>query len=115
MKILNKEQFLKMPAGTVYSEYEPCVFTGLLVKGDTWPCDYIEMSLIGNIESEDSGDFANKLMDAQKTGDSLPLDFDCYGWNGMFEDSQLYAVYEKEDLEGLIGCLQESLESLDVP
>lgn len=106
MKIINKLEFFKLPAGVLYHEYEPCVFRGLLVKGDSWESDYIEMDLIGNIESQNSSQFVDILYEAEETGKSFNLDFDNYGRNGMFSNDQLYAVYEQEDLNQLIEFLK---------
>ncbi|GAH13600.1 unnamed protein product, partial [marine sediment metagenome] len=32
MKIVNRKTFLQLPIGTLFSEYEPCVFYGLFIK-----------------------------------------------------------------------------------
>ena len=108
MKIVNLTEFRKLPEGTVYSRYEPCYFTGLFIKGDTLELDYIEMSLIGNVKSHDTGDFLDKC--EQPYGNSIPLDFECYGRNGCFEDDQLYAVYERVDVEDLIKTLEQAIK-----
>ena len=34
MRIITRKQMLNMPAGTVYSYYEPCVFRELEIKAD---------------------------------------------------------------------------------
>lgn len=109
MKIINKETFLKLPAKTIYSEYEPCIFDGLFVKGDTWPCDYLEQNIIGNVYCSSSEEFSRILVQSEETGHSFNLDFDCNGRNGLFDDKQLYAIYEKEDLENLIAVLEEGI------
>lgn len=108
MRIVDQDEFLSMPAGTVYSEYMPQVFTGLFVKesgSEKYSNDYIETSLIGNIKCEDSSEFAEKLFDAVEVGSEVDLDFESGGRNGMFNSEQLYAVYSKEDVKGLIDKL----------
>ncbi len=109
MKIINRKAFLQVPKGTVFSEYEPCVFYGLFVKtsepGDMIN-DYFEAELIGNPKCHDSGEFSSILINAEETGASFDLDFDISGRNGAFKDDQSYAVYEKEDIKQLIHTLQ---------
>lgn len=71
MKIVNRKTFLQMPKGTIFSEYEPCVFYGLFVKtsvpGDMVN-DYFEIELVGNPAYNSSGEFLNTLVDAEETG-----------------------------------------------
>jgi len=44
-----------------------------------------------------------------KARESVEVDFENTSRDGMFEDEQLYAVYEKEDVEKLIARLQQTL------
>ncbi len=57
-------------------------------------------------------DFMNKcdqmIMDNKI---SYPLDFNCVSRDGVFKKEQLFAIYEKEDIEALIDCLLETLET----
>ena len=116
MKIVNKTEFYSLPEGTLYSDYEPCIFTSIKVKQSTLynedkPIDFIYESLIGNINAESSSRFVDMLDDAEKNKTSLPLDFECSERDGLYEESQLFAIYEKQDLENFIQKL-ESLRSV---
>ena len=109
MKIVNRETFLKMPPNTVYTEYEQCTFGELMIKGETWEYnDFLEQRVL-EVES-DSGDFG-ELVDileaAEKEGKSFNLDLQCEGRNGLFDDNQLFAIFEKQDVEMLIEQLKE--------
>lgn len=111
MKIITRAEMLKMPKGTVYSYYEPCCFRELEIKADepgNYENDWLFDSLIGAVKNDSSGDYSEKctLMEA---GDSQEVDFEYTGRDGLFEDEQLYAVYEKEDVEALIKRLQKTL------
>lgn len=113
MKIVNKTEFYALPEGTLYSDYEPCIFTSIKVKQSTLyhqdkPIDFIYESLIGNINAESSSHFVDMLDYAEKNKTSLPLDFECGERDGLYEEYQLFAIYEKQDLENFI----EKLESL---
>lgn len=100
MKIVNLKQFLEMPIGTIFSKYEPCYFSDLMVKDkNSGEMDFYCMTLIGNVESDHTGDFFDKCDEAQKKGTSLKLDFDVTGRDAMFNKNQLFAVYEEEDIK----------------
>lgn len=110
MRIVNKKEFLALPAGTLYSEYDPQVIDGLFIKGETIfhggiPRDYVYESLIGNVDANDSNEEFEILIDAEENGTSFKLDFDCRMRDGLFDDSKLYAIYEPEDIIGLINKL----------
>jgi len=109
MRILNREEFFKLPEGTVYSEYDPLDFYGLFIKGEQLQSDYVELELIGNLDYQDSDEYSETLEKARETGNSFKLDFESYDRNGMYSDDQLYAVYEKEDIEGLINVLKTGI------
>lgn len=110
MKIVNLKSFRALPSGTLFLKYEPCVFGELQVKGDTWEYDFLCGEMAAPIDANSSDDYGNKLDDAMENGTSVALDFDCYGRDGCFDDNQLFAVYEKEDMEKLISKLQECMK-----
>jgi hypothetical protein len=35
VKLINRTEFLALPAGTVYAKWEPCCFGELQIKGDS--------------------------------------------------------------------------------
>lgn len=114
MRIVKRAEFLKMPEGTVYSTYEPCVFGDLMIKGETLHTenngDFLEQQIVGAIDSTGSEDWADKLSRSQETGESLPMDFDCQGRDGLFDSmDSLYAVWGRADVEALIARLQATL------
>ncbi len=111
LKILNLEEFRKLPAGTIFLKYEPCVFEELQCKGDTWDHDFLSENIAYNIENTGSDDFSGKLFDAQEYGISLKMDFNCRSRDGCFDRDQLFAVYEKQDVEMLISKLTKCLGS----
>ena len=105
MKIVNLETFRSLPNGTVFSKYTPCVFSGLMIKVDTWDGDFLYQDLIENIDCESSEDFVDKC-DLAEAGGSIGLDFYCNDRDGLHENDQLFAVYEENDLTGLINRLR---------
>ena len=109
MKIYTRKQFMELPSGTLFSYYEPCVFRGLHIKDSSPEKGYPDFSmsdLIGAFEHSSSGEFSEKC-DRMQAGESLPVDFEYSGREGLFDDTILYAVYEKQDVEKLIKRLIE--------
>ena len=114
MKIINRKAFLKLPAGILFSKYEPCSFEPLAIKGDSlmfdeWRGDFCTQEIHDAIDSHSSGDFGDKLDDALDRGESLSMDFNCEGRDGCFDQDQLFAVWEKVDVKGLIKRLEKIL------
>lgn len=107
MRIITLEQFIKLPSGVLYSEYEPCIFGDLRIKGDSmgkndWGMQQIHDSLDFNSSTEQM----DALLAEPKAGKSLPMNFDYQGRNGMFpRPESLYAVWERDDIEKLIERL----------
>jgi len=93
------------------SKYEPCVFGDLSIKGDTiGEKDFLYQQIADAIKCNDSGEFADILFHAAKSGESFSLDFDCQGRDGSFNQNQLFAVFEEADVLALIDRLQRCLE-----
>lgn len=112
MKIINKTEFLKLPAGVIYSRYEPCTFRELQIKGETISeRDFRYDSLLGNIDCDSTEDHIDKC-DQAEAGEDIKLDFDVFAGgsyrDGMFEDNELFAVYSNKDIICLIEVLGKS-------
>lgn len=99
MRVYRRDEFMKLPEGTLYAKGKPWHFGELSVKGETWETDFTLRSLV-NIESEDSGQWADRLFAMLDGGANYPLDPD-YGRDGCFDKDDLFLVYEKADLEEL--------------
>ena len=110
MKIVNLQQFLAMPAETLFSKYQPCVFGDLGIKvGNAGQRDFFTQEINGAIAFNDTGEFVDRLADAAENGASIAMDFDTSMRDGLFEDGQLFAVYERADIEAMIARLQRCL------
>ena len=113
MRIVNLTEFLTMPVGTVFCKYQPCmfddiqIFTGRSTVSES-SIDFNFFDLF-DVDGTDSREYIEVLLEAEKTGKSFKLDFSATDNDGLFEDNQLFAVFEKEDIEGMIKVLQNSL------
>jgi hypothetical protein len=114
MKIVNLETFLKLPAGTLFMKYRPCIFGDLLIKGESCKSffeghkDFLYQQL-NELESNGSDHDTELLTKAEKEGISIDFDLNCEGRDGMFEENQLFAIYEEKDFINLIQRLIKTL------
>lgn len=111
MRIVNLTEFRAMPDGTIFCKYHPCVFGELEIKGETWESDFLSSQLTGCVECNNSGEMFDILTDAEKSGKSFNLDLEYYGRDGLYNDEQLFAIYEPSDIKQLIDVLQKSLHN----
>lgn len=119
MKIVDRIAFMKLPAGTMYHEYQPVIFGELMVKGSTqWPTqphlagDYTELSLTyANTDAEPNNTDVNMfVIDRERDGRSFAFDYEGWGGNGSYDREQLYCVYEREDVVNLMALMQKNLD-----
>lgn len=106
MKILSKKEFLTLPNPVVYCDYEDYSFNEIGIK--TSNCnshDFFYLS-IPDVLSSGSNEMMDILDRCEKTKESFELDFDCVCRDGMFEESQLYAVFEQKEIDEFINLLK---------
>ncbi len=110
MYIVKRETFLKMPEETIYSLYEPQCFDGLHIKMDSSDMrnDWFYECLIGNIKHSGSDDLFHNCV-SMESGEKIGLEFDSEFRDGCFDEKQLFAIYEKEDVKQLIDRLSRCL------
>lgn len=106
MKIVNRKQFLALPEGVIYAKFQPCVFGDIAVKYDSIDNDWYYRDLL-EVDAEDSGEWADMLLEGMEKDISLPLDFECVSRDGFYDDDQLFTVFEKQDVISLIESLQK--------
>jgi len=110
MKIIKRDGFLQLPTGTIYCKYQPCVFDSLCVKGETLGNNYWYFSeLHGNIDTGDDNYIE------ESTYGNLRNDTEELYRDGLCDEEQLFAVYDKDDIIQLIDKLQECLTLTKTP
>lgn len=116
MKIVNLEAFRQMPSNTLFAKYEPCVFEELEIKGKTLEHDFLVTSSLSSAIKCSGWTHLGDLLDqAERTGESLAMDFETEGRDGCFEKDQLFAVWEEADVLALIERLKRCLPDTDPP
>lgn len=114
MKVVNREDFLKYPEGTIYCMGKEWYFDQLCIKGETWkPEGYIGDWIFLNPSwsaGKDSGECFAILEASLATGGSFES-ANSWGRDGGFDDKDLFLIYEKEDLLKLKGFIDEALQN----
>ena len=115
MKIINREKFLKMPYGTVYAKYKPFVFEELCIKEESLEDDWFYSDIVDAIDLYQEEGFEEILLRAEKTGNTIHMDFHTLCRDGCFDPDQLFAVFEIQDVKALIyklsvDCINEKKE-----
>jgi hypothetical protein len=113
MRIVNRTEFLALPAGTVFNKYSPHNFGPLSVKEDTLENDFVYQDLNDPYPSgaNDCGEWDGALTAlAEDSGKTTALDYNYPGRDGLFDEGQLFAVYDSDDVKALIIRLQQTLE-----
>lgn len=112
MKIVDRKTFLALPGETLYSEYDPCNFGPLQIKSDTVGAnDFLTQQIADAVQCNNSAEFSSILFEAQRTGASFSMDFDYLGRDGIFDDDQLFAIWEPADVAALIARLDRIANS----
>ena len=111
MKIVNRETFLKLPEGTIFAKGKPWYFSGLSIKADSLPNDFIYLDPHW-VDAHDSGEAANRLDEMLATGCSYPMQDD-FGRDGCFDDEDIFMIFERDDLLKLRDFIDSALESTD--
>lgn len=112
MRIVDLTTFLALPPGTVFAKYAPCHFGELSIKADNFGDygDFWYQDIIPWFEgANDTGDWTDTLTAMEAGASSPPLDYNIVSRDGLHEKGQLYAVFERHDVEALIGRLNQCL------
>jgi len=106
MKIVNYDEFIKLPKGTIYSETEPCIFGEWRIKRDTvnGDSDWFYEVLVGDF------DYFEKYSDISEAYDDMEKGVDILSEgvlqrDGMYDHDRKFAIYSKEDIKKLIETL----------
>jgi hypothetical protein len=110
MKIINRTQFLALPAGTVYCEFRPHHFDAFMVKGVKMGNDFEEIPLTDQMKLAEDEQWVDKILEVMD-GAEAQMDFDSSSRNGFFDADALFAVWDMADIRGLIDKLSGCLES----
>jgi hypothetical protein len=112
MKVYNKEDFLRLPQGTIFSQGDKWCFQGLSVKGvtlDSYDFCYTEMI---DISSSGSDQWVDRLEDSLKNGTSYEINRHSQR-DGLFDPTSVYLVFEIDDLKEIIYWCKQQIKYLN--
>lgn len=106
MKILNKLDLLKLPSGTLYSDFNDGYCDGLFIKGenivygDGLTDDFQRFEFLSAIAPSSENGLNNMFPDIEGLDLEIDLSFSQHTLSreGYFDDDFLYAVYSKEEI-----------------
>ena len=114
MKVVTTTELMALPAGTFFHEWKPCYFGDMCIKGDTIlhgdvPRDWWEQVVpwVGGCDREDDGLFG------LDNGLDVPVDLDCEGRDGIFDDARRFAVWSLDDMRVLRDRITKAIESIE--
>lgn len=116
MKLYKRKDFLLLPENTVYSRVWDAYYstiTGLYVKTSNLPDDFMYQDLISeDADPLDLQDWIDIMDHAQRLRDNLQdfrMDLTCERRDGMFNDDDVFVVWDKEDITRLRDYLNKCL------
>lgn len=119
MIIVDRATFLTFPAGTIYAKFGDTTgdpshvyFGEVAIKGDTVAAvDWYEQALTPEFEgATDSGLYHDVLSAMREGGETSPAaDYDVQCRDGLFDDEQRFAIWDRDDAAALVARLQRAL------
>ncbi|QQG96201.1 hypothetical protein HBE99_04475 [Mycobacteroides chelonae] len=106
MRLVKKQEFVTLPAGTLYCELrEKWVFSELRLKGETISDDDYWVRDLDWIDADDPGEAFKRLeaMAADSTV-SFPAP-ESYSRGSNYRADAMYLIYERDDMVALITDL----------
>jgi hypothetical protein len=112
MRIINRKEFLELPSGTLFCKYNECCFGDMSIKYDTWKesNDFLYVDINDFIYGDSSDSTFDKLEQMKNTGENVSIDLDVQSRDGLYEDGQLFAVYDNNDVLHIIEKLKACLK-----
>lgn len=117
MKIVNYEEFIRMPAGTIFAPYEPCIFKEeLAIKTDTG--EEHDIPFYGKRWCFNGvmplRPWLGDCCTLYSAGDQEDASFEIYdGDHNDYDNDGLFAILEEQDVKKLIDILQWALKGCE--
>jgi hypothetical protein len=114
MKAYKRVDFIKLPAKTIYSRLANEYFQGLYCKttgpDEGWGNDWVEVNLIsefrGPAHIKDGGDIIDYFQqNCIEKEVPFETDLTCGGRDGCFDDSDIFIVWDRDDIARLVNFL----------
>jgi hypothetical protein len=112
MKLVDRQTFLAYPDNTVFQKYRDLSFGELCIKVKTFPegvGDFVYIDLNDSIDCCDDVDRTYQLLFAYAHDRRININFTTTTRDGLFDENQLFAVWEKSDVVDLVQQLMHCL------
>jgi hypothetical protein len=115
MKIVNRQEFLSSPGGTVYSKYHEggCVFDFCIKtsKANELDNDWYYVDLIGYPDNLDIFDYIDDSIRNQVELDrEFELNHDVVQRDGMFDSDDYFMIFDRKDLNKILNKLLRTVD-----
>lgn len=107
MRIVNRKDFLALPAGTIYCKGVQWAFDSLSIKDDSLANDWIYLDMAWP-SAHDPGEACGLMSQSLETGSSFPCE-DAFGRDGCFDEDAVFLIFEPADLWTLRGRIDVAL------
>ena len=116
MKLYKRKDFIKLKAPIIYSRVDDNrseFMYGLFCMTENWDVDWIEQDLIGEVGVPDdiSDGFVALLyqINLRDSFKEFTTDLECSGRDGMYDDDDVFVVWDKTDITKLRDYLNDCL------
>ncbi len=121
MRLYKRADFIKLPANTIYSKLngehsDSDLIEGLYCKTtdkNDYVNDWVEQDLIGEAgfpnDITNGADAIDYQINLRDTFQDFRTDLECGGRDGMFDDEDVFVVWDKEDITKLRDFLNKCL------
>lgn len=117
MRIISKQNLMKLPEGTLFSRYKRSFFDGLYIFSGSFgmPNDFFEVCISEPWLQDCDGpaDFFPLLDKMHEGAASATVDLDTVSRESTHDDELFYAIWEKEDLELLKSKIEVALKNTE--
>ncbi len=108
MRVVDRKAFLALPAGTIYCKGEPWAFGSICIKDDSLENDWIYLDPAWP-SAFDPGEACALMQASLDGGPSFPCE-DAMGRDGCFDDTAVFLIFEKADLETLRSHIDRAIQ-----
>ena len=113
MKIIQRHEFLTLPAGTVYAKYESFGnLQELCIKQESLEDDWFYIPLV-SVESNSSEAFADIITEAETSSSfEFQSDSSCVNRDGLFKKGDQFVVFSRGDVVLMVEALSGAIERM---
>jgi hypothetical protein len=107
MRVVDRKTFLTLPEGTIFCKGVQWAFESLCIKGESLGNDWLDLDPTW-VGAKDGGEASERLDEMLVFGASYPME-EAYGRDGCFDDSDVFLVFERDDLVKLREHLDRAI------